>query len=283
MAYGSQTLNSAQRNYEDTKRELLAVVEGLKKCRTYLCGAPFVVRTDHKSITWWRNFKNPTEVLARWMQIFDQYDFECVYRPGSQHGNSDGLSRQPQPDDDHQVVETSWHHKPNGDVNMATQTDLETAAIINDEKTNPSDQPVTEAEDLRSKKQMSDSVENRANQPKERNKGIPDNLENPSVDRNLIADDSSGERVHKHDVSTVSTPRRLTEPQEEVVHHETTRPIERVMSTWMPRTGLEAVREETGNDRNLAQLRSWLMHLTEPPSKQRLANKPKEIKQLARH
>lgn len=34
------------------------------------------MRTDHASLAWIRNFKNPEGMLARWLSIVDMYDFE---------------------------------------------------------------------------------------------------------------------------------------------------------------------------------------------------------------
>jgi len=33
--------------------------------------------------------------LARWLMLIKQFDHEVVHRPGTKHGNADGLSRRP--------------------------------------------------------------------------------------------------------------------------------------------------------------------------------------------
>jgi len=50
LAYASNTLAKPEMNYEVTRRELLAVVYGLKFYRQYLLGRRFVVRTDHTAL-----------------------------------------------------------------------------------------------------------------------------------------------------------------------------------------------------------------------------------------
>ena len=55
-----------------------------------------MVRTDHSSLTWLMNFKEPQGQLARWLEELSQYDMEIQYRPGSKHCNADALSRLPQ-------------------------------------------------------------------------------------------------------------------------------------------------------------------------------------------
>ena len=59
LAYYSQTLSAAQ-----TKRELLAVVKAVKHFRMYLWGRSFLLRTDHASLRWLINFKDPEGMLA---------------------------------------------------------------------------------------------------------------------------------------------------------------------------------------------------------------------------
>ena len=95
VAYASRVLSKAERSYCVTRRELLAVVTFLQHFRPYLLGRHFVVRTDHGSLTWLRNFKNPENQLARWLERMQEYDFDIVHRPGRKHGNADALSRVP--------------------------------------------------------------------------------------------------------------------------------------------------------------------------------------------
>ena len=95
IAYASKTLSSTQRRYCTTYRELLAVVTFVKHFRHFLWGRNFLVRTDHNSLKWLRNFKEPVDMVARWIAVLDTYDFEIEHRKGSLHGNADGLSRKP--------------------------------------------------------------------------------------------------------------------------------------------------------------------------------------------
>ena len=52
VAYGSRLCRGAERNYNVTRRELLAVIFGLKTFRQYLLGRHFVIRTDHAALQW---------------------------------------------------------------------------------------------------------------------------------------------------------------------------------------------------------------------------------------
>ena len=95
LSYASAILPKAKQNYCTTFRELYAVVKFVKYFSHYLWGRPFLVRTDHGSLRWLQNFKNPEGVVARWLATLGTYDFVIEHRRGSQHGNADGLSRIP--------------------------------------------------------------------------------------------------------------------------------------------------------------------------------------------
>ena len=51
IAYASRVLQTAERNYCTTRKELLAVIYGLKHFRQFLLGRRFVCRTDHAALT----------------------------------------------------------------------------------------------------------------------------------------------------------------------------------------------------------------------------------------
>jgi len=50
LVYAFRTLSRTESNYDVTRRELLAVVYGLKTYRQYLLGRHFVIRTDHSAL-----------------------------------------------------------------------------------------------------------------------------------------------------------------------------------------------------------------------------------------
>ena len=95
IAYASRSLSKPERRYCVTRRELLAVVHFVKYFRHFLYGSHFVIRTDHGSLRWLYNFKEPEGQIARWMETLAMYDFEIRHRPGKMHGNADALSRRP--------------------------------------------------------------------------------------------------------------------------------------------------------------------------------------------
>lgn len=95
IAYGSRPLTRPERNYCVTRREMLAVVVGIKYYKHYMSGKKFTVRTDHGSLTWLMKAKEPEGQVARWIETLSSYEFEIKHRPGRSHRNADALSRKP--------------------------------------------------------------------------------------------------------------------------------------------------------------------------------------------
>uniref|UniRef100_A0ABD2WBS4 RNA-directed DNA polymerase n=1 Tax=Trichogramma kaykai TaxID=54128 RepID=A0ABD2WBS4_9HYME len=89
----SRTLNKAERNYTLTEKECLAVLFTVEKLQGYLRGERFKVITDHHSLLWLNNLKDPAGRLARWHTRLQAFDIEFVHRKGSAHQLADSLSR----------------------------------------------------------------------------------------------------------------------------------------------------------------------------------------------
>ena len=95
IAYGSRQLSKSESNYSVCKRELLGVIYFVRHFHPYLVGKPFLLRSDHASLQWLINFKNPTGMLARWLETLNQYSFRIEYKPGPKNSAADALSRVP--------------------------------------------------------------------------------------------------------------------------------------------------------------------------------------------
>ena len=61
----------------------------------YLYGWKYLVRTDHSSLQWLLQFKEPEGQIARWLEKLQQYDFNVAHGAINTHGNADALSRCP--------------------------------------------------------------------------------------------------------------------------------------------------------------------------------------------
>ena len=73
---------------------MLAGVSVCTHFHLYLRGAQFTLRTDHRSLRWLQKFQNSDGMLTQWYMLLGQCSLTFEYRPGAQHANADGLSRQ---------------------------------------------------------------------------------------------------------------------------------------------------------------------------------------------
>ena len=97
VAYASRVLSRTEKKYCATRREMLALVWATCHFRPYLYGKPFTLRTDHNSLKWLHNFKEPEGQVARWLELLSEFQYQVIHRPGMQHINADSLSRRPRP------------------------------------------------------------------------------------------------------------------------------------------------------------------------------------------
>jgi len=95
IAYGARRLRKSEQNYTATKGELLAVITFINQWKQYLMPKKFLLRTDHKALTWLRTMQEPTGMVQRWLDLLASYDFTVEHRAGKDHGNADALSRAP--------------------------------------------------------------------------------------------------------------------------------------------------------------------------------------------
>lgn len=89
----SQKFSQTQKKYHVTELECLAVILAIEKFRPYVEGSQFRVITDHHSLLWLKNLKDPNGRLARWALRLQAYDFTLVHRKGKHHVVPDALSR----------------------------------------------------------------------------------------------------------------------------------------------------------------------------------------------
>jgi hypothetical protein len=96
-AYLPKSLTKEQRNYDTGDRELLAIVQALKKWRHYIQGSghTMIVLSDHDNL---RHFKVPQTIgqqMARWTLYWSEFDIKLVHIPGKKNIQADSLSQRP--------------------------------------------------------------------------------------------------------------------------------------------------------------------------------------------
>ncbi|KAK3572456.1 hypothetical protein QTP86_033106, partial [Hemibagrus guttatus] len=106
-AFFSHKLNLAERNYNISNRELLAIKLALEEWRHWLEGArhPFLVLTDHKNLEYLRAAKRLNPRQSRWVLFFTRFEFSISYRPGSKNTKADALSRMFAPEESPETPE----------------------------------------------------------------------------------------------------------------------------------------------------------------------------------
>ena len=96
VAYHSRKLKDPERNYDIHDKELLAIVDALRKWDTYCkaTGPKIEILTDHKNLEYWKTKRDLNLRQARWGERLANYDFVIKYRPGKLAGKPDILSRE---------------------------------------------------------------------------------------------------------------------------------------------------------------------------------------------
>ena len=95
VAFFSRKMSPAESNYEIYDKELLAIVQAFEEWRPELEGStdPVDVVTDHKALEYFMKSRLLSRRQARWSEFLSRFNFKICYRPGSQNGPADTLSR----------------------------------------------------------------------------------------------------------------------------------------------------------------------------------------------
>ena len=92
IGYSSRVFNACKRKYCIKRKELSAIIFGLKQYRQYLLWLPFHIRSDHAALTYLRSAKELVGQQACWLDFVEKFDFELHHSAGTAHSNADALS-----------------------------------------------------------------------------------------------------------------------------------------------------------------------------------------------
>lgn len=97
VAFFSRTLNKSEQQHSSIEKEAYAIVESLKHWRHFLIGRPFKIITDQRSVSFMFEQKHKSKIknekIMRWRLELSCYNFDIIYRPGSENAPADALSR----------------------------------------------------------------------------------------------------------------------------------------------------------------------------------------------
>jgi len=98
VAFHSRKFQPVEINYEIYDKELLALVDAFKHWQRYCEGATHQVQvySDHQNLEYFTTTKVLNRRQARWAQELASINFRIYYRPGTQNGKPDALSRRPE-------------------------------------------------------------------------------------------------------------------------------------------------------------------------------------------
>jgi reverse transcriptase-like protein/integrase-like protein len=113
----------AEKNYSTPDKELLAIVQTLKKFRHYLQGTkyPVIVKSDHQNLKTFTTTKVLNARQARWVEELSSYDFVIEHVKGKENVVADSLSRRPDyRDENPEERKESLLKEENGKLKMNT-------------------------------------------------------------------------------------------------------------------------------------------------------------------
>ncbi|KAM0014322.1 putative nucleotidyltransferase, Ribonuclease H [Helianthus debilis subsp. tardiflorus] len=95
LAYFSKKLCPRMQQASTYHREMYAITQAIAKWRQYLLGHKFTILTDQQSLKRLQDQVIQTPEQQKWLGKLLGFDFDIVYRPGTQNSAADALSRVP--------------------------------------------------------------------------------------------------------------------------------------------------------------------------------------------
>ena len=98
VAFFSRVLSPSEKHQPAVEREALAVVEAIRKWRSFLVGRRFKVITDQQAVSFMFDeqghaSKIKNAKILRWRLELSEYQYDIQYRPGVENLSADAISR----------------------------------------------------------------------------------------------------------------------------------------------------------------------------------------------
>ena len=93
IAYASKKILPRERNYSVIEKECLGIIWGVEKSRKYLNGVEFLLKTNHKPLSYTQTAKVLNPRIMHWPMKLQPYRFRIVAIRGRDNLGADYLSR----------------------------------------------------------------------------------------------------------------------------------------------------------------------------------------------
>lgn len=93
VAYASRSFTKGESNKSTIEQELAAIHWAIKYFRPYIYGRKFLIRSDHRPLTYLFSMKDPSSKLTRMRLDLEEYEFTVEYIRGNENHAADALSR----------------------------------------------------------------------------------------------------------------------------------------------------------------------------------------------
>nr|MDZ8005329.1 RNase H-like domain-containing protein [Nostoc sp. DedSLP05] len=97
LAFESKKLTDTEKRLSTYSKEMLAILHAIRKWRQFLFGAKFFIKTDHLSLKHLLTQGTLIEEQQKWVDQLQAYDFEIIYKKGTDNIVANALSRRDEP------------------------------------------------------------------------------------------------------------------------------------------------------------------------------------------
>ena len=97
VSFAGRSLRDFEKRFATHKKEALALIEAIKKNRSFLRNQEFTVYTDSRTLTFLKNLKADAGRLGRWSILLQDYRFILKHTKKSENVVADSLSRRSYP------------------------------------------------------------------------------------------------------------------------------------------------------------------------------------------